>query len=67
MSEKYYLNSDIEEIKKNLKIYKLNFSGKNFLISVANGFLDELDDAGWSANPAAWIRSSAVAAADAAA
>jgi UDP-glucuronate decarboxylase len=39
MSEKYYLDSDIEEIKKNLEIYKLNFSGKNFLISGANGFL----------------------------
>ncbi len=39
MSEKYFLHSDIEEIVKNLTFYKLNFAGKNFLISGANGFL----------------------------
>ena len=39
MSEKYFLHSDIDEIVKNLTFYKLNFSGKNFLISGANGFL----------------------------
>ena len=39
MSEKYFLHSDIEEIIKNLTFYKLNFAGKNFLISGANGFL----------------------------
>jgi len=39
MNEKYYLNSDILEIKKNLNKYLKNFSGKNFLISGANGFL----------------------------
>ena len=38
-SEKYFLHSDIDEIVKNLTFYKLNFSGKNFLISGANGFL----------------------------
>ena len=39
MNEKYYLNSDIEEIVTNLKKYSKYFSGKKFLISGANGFL----------------------------
>ena len=39
MNEKYYLNSDILEICKNLKNYNNNFEGKKFLISGANGFL----------------------------
>ena len=39
MNEKYYLNSDILEICKNLKNYNKNFEGKKFLISGANGFL----------------------------
>ena len=39
MNEKYYLNSDIVEIKNNLKKYLKYFSGKKFLISGANGFL----------------------------
>ena len=39
MKEKYYLNSDILEITKNLKNHSNYFYGKNFLISGANGFL----------------------------
>ena len=39
MNEKYYLDSDINEIVKNLKKYSRNFEGKKFLISGANGFL----------------------------
>ena len=39
MKEKFYLNSDIEEISKNLMKYSKIISGKNFLISGANGFL----------------------------
>ena len=39
MNEKYYLNSDIEEIVTNLKKYSKYLSGKKFLISGANGFL----------------------------
>ena len=39
MKEKFYLNSDIEEISKNLMKYSKVISGKNFLISGANGFL----------------------------
>ena len=39
MNEKYYLSSDIEEICNNLKKYSKYISGKNFLISGANGFL----------------------------
>ena len=39
MNEKYYLNSDIEEICKNIKSYSKLISGKVFLISGANGFL----------------------------
>ena len=39
MNEKYYLNSDIDEITNNLKKYLKYFSGKKFLISGANGFL----------------------------
>ena len=39
MNEKYYLNSDIEEIVTNLKKYSKYFSGKKFIISGANGFL----------------------------
>ena len=39
MNEKYYLNSDIEEIKNNLNKSLKYFSGKKFLISGANGFL----------------------------
>ena len=39
MIEKYYLESDINEIVQNLSKYKKNFSGKSFLISGANGFL----------------------------
>ena len=39
MNEKYYLNSDIEEICKNIKSYSKIISGKVFLISGANGFL----------------------------
>ena len=39
MNEKYYLDSDINEISNNLKNYLKYFSGKKFLISGANGFL----------------------------
>ena len=39
MNEKYYLETDIDEIVQNLKKYKKKFSGKSFLISGANGFL----------------------------
>ncbi len=39
MIEKYYLESDINEIVQNLRKYKKIFSGKSFLISGANGFL----------------------------
>jgi UDP-glucuronate decarboxylase len=39
MKEKYYLQSDIAEITKNLEKHLKNFSGKKFLISGANGFL----------------------------
>jgi len=39
MNEKYYLNSDINEIVNNLKKYSKFFEGKKFLISGANGFL----------------------------
>ena len=39
MNEKFYLNSDIEEISNNLQKYKKIISGKKFLISGANGFL----------------------------
>ena len=39
MKEKYYLQSDIAEITKNLEKYLKYFSGKKFLISGANGFL----------------------------
>jgi UDP-glucuronate decarboxylase len=39
MNEKYYLNSDIEEICNNIKSYSKIISGKVFLISGANGFL----------------------------
>jgi len=39
MNEKYYLNSDINEIANNLKKDIKHFSGKKFLISGANGFL----------------------------
>ncbi len=39
MNEKYYLQSDIEEITKNLEKQLKYFSGKKFLISGANGFL----------------------------
>ena len=39
MNEKFYLNSDINEIANNLKKEKRFFSGKKFLISGANGFL----------------------------
>ena len=38
MNEKYYLNSDIEEICKNIKSYSKLISGKVFLIPGANGF-----------------------------
>ena len=39
MSEKYYLDSDIQEICNNLQDNSKLFSGKKFLISGANGFL----------------------------
>ena len=39
MKEKYYLQSDIAEITKNLEKHLKYFSGKKFLISGANGFL----------------------------
>tara|TARA_B100001057_G_C22840427_1_gene946863 strand:- start:1251 stop:2285 length:1035 start_codon:yes stop_codon:yes gene_type:complete len=39
MKERFYLNSDILEICKNLKKFSKNISGKKFLISGANGFL----------------------------
>ncbi len=39
MKEKYYLETDIQEIVNNLKKYKKFFEGKKFLISGANGFL----------------------------
>ena len=39
MSEKFYLDSDIKEICKNLKNHSKLISGKKFLISGANGFL----------------------------
>ena len=39
MNEKYYLDSDINEISNNLKKDLKYFSGKKFLISGANGFL----------------------------
>ena len=39
MKEKYYLQSDIAEITKNLERHLKYFSGKKFLISGANGFL----------------------------
>ena len=39
MKEKYYLQSDIAEITKNLEKHLKYFSGKKFLISGANVFL----------------------------
>lgn len=39
MNEKFYLDSDIKEICKNLKNHSKLISGKKFLISGANGFL----------------------------
>ena len=39
MNEKYYLNSDINEIVNNLKIYRNKIYGKSFFITGANGFL----------------------------
>ena len=39
MNEKYYLDSDIQEICNNLQNNFKFFSGKKFLISGANGFL----------------------------
>ena len=39
MNEKYYLQSDIAEITKNVEKHLKYFSGKKFLISGANGFL----------------------------
>ena len=39
MNEKYYLDSDIEEIVNNLKKYHSKFYGKKFFITGANGFL----------------------------
>ena len=39
MNEKFYLESDIQEICENLKKYSRYISGKSFLISGANGFL----------------------------
>lgn len=39
MNEKFYLNSDIIEITKNLSGLDKQFEGKKFLISGANGFL----------------------------
>ena len=39
MSEKYYLNTDIDEIVKNLKKYHKKFYGKKFFLTGANGFL----------------------------
>ena len=43
MIEKYYLESDINEIVQNLRKYKKIFSGKSFLISGANGFLGKYE------------------------
>lgn len=39
MNQKYYLDSDINEIVRNLKRHARYFEGKKFLISGANGFL----------------------------
>tara|TARA_Y100000816_G_scaffold79914_2_gene54556 strand:- start:2856 stop:3890 length:1035 start_codon:yes stop_codon:yes gene_type:complete len=39
MSEKYYLNKDINDIVKNLNKYKKRMLGKKFFITGANGFL----------------------------
>ncbi len=39
MNEKYYLNTDIDEIVKNLKKYHKMFYGKKFFLTGANGFL----------------------------
>jgi UDP-glucuronate decarboxylase len=39
MNEKFYLESDIDEIVNNLKKYHKKIYGKKFLISGANGFL----------------------------
>ena len=39
MMEKYFLNSDIDEIVRNLTKHSNSFEGKKFLISGANGFL----------------------------
>ena len=39
MNEKYYLNTDINEIVKNLRKYHYKFYGKKFFITGANGFL----------------------------
>ena len=38
MMEKYFLNSDIDEIVRNLTKHSNSFEGKKFLISGANGF-----------------------------
>ena len=42
MNEKFYLESDIDEIVNNSKKYHKKIFGKKFLISGANGFLGNL-------------------------